>query len=173
MTNPHPHPACVDVEALLHDCEFQRTRRSGPGGQHRNKVESAIVITHQPTGIIGQASERRSQHENRREAILRLRLNLALGLRSKHVVSGSFEPSELWCKRVQSRQINISASHDEFPAMLAEALDVIHAGDYDAGAAAEALNCSISQLIKLLKKEPAALEMVNRQRAGRGQKKYR
>ena len=75
------HPVELEESQLLAQCTIQRTRRGGPGGQHRNKVESAIVITHEPTGIIGQASERRSQHENRDVAIDRLRLNLALGFR--------------------------------------------------------------------------------------------
>ena len=76
------HPAALPVEKLLTDCEIKKTRRGGPGGQHRNKVESAIVITHLPSKIVGQAGERRSQHENREVAVERLRLNLAVGWRS-------------------------------------------------------------------------------------------
>ncbi|MCA9240852.1 MAG: peptide chain release factor-like protein, partial [Planctomycetales bacterium] len=44
------HPSAVPLEELERDCKIERLRRSGPGGQHRNKVETAVVITHQPTG---------------------------------------------------------------------------------------------------------------------------
>ena len=68
-----PHPAAVPAVDLLKDCAVERTRRSGPGGQHRNKVETAIVLTHRPTGIQAEASERRSQPENLAVATFRLR----------------------------------------------------------------------------------------------------
>jgi protein subunit release factor B len=75
------HPAAIAVDELLAQCNVVRTRRSGPGGQHRNKVETAVVITHRPTGCQGQASERRSQDLNRQAAIQRLRVKLATQVR--------------------------------------------------------------------------------------------
>ena len=71
------HPVELPIDELLKDCRVTRTRRSGPGGQHRNKVETAIVIEHIPTGIQGEAGEKRSQDANRQQAIRRLRLKLA------------------------------------------------------------------------------------------------
>mgnify|MGYP001288551881 CR=1 FL=1 len=68
------HPAALQSEILLTQCEESRTKRSGPGGQHRNKTETAVVLTHQPSGIVAEASERRSQAANRRVALWRLRL---------------------------------------------------------------------------------------------------
>src|SRR4051794_13878872 len=73
------HPACVPTAALLLQCEVRRQRRSGPGGQHRNKVETAVVLVHGPTGIRGEASERRSQTQNLKVAVQRLRVKLAIG----------------------------------------------------------------------------------------------
>src|SRR5205823_6129376 len=58
-TADHPrHPAAMDPEALAAECAFRATRRSGPGGQNRNKVETAVILTHRPTGIRAEASER-------------------------------------------------------------------------------------------------------------------
>src|SRR5262249_27924451 len=42
------HPAARAPDALLAECEVRRTRRSGPGGQNRNKVETAVVLRHLP-----------------------------------------------------------------------------------------------------------------------------
>lgn len=78
----YPHPACLVGEALLKQCSERRAKRSGPGGQHRNKVETAVILTHEPTGISAEAGERRSQQQNRSMALKRLRLNLALEYRS-------------------------------------------------------------------------------------------
>ncbi|HEX9873086.1 MAG TPA: peptide chain release factor-like protein, partial [Deferrimonas sp.] len=52
-------------------------KASGPGGQKKNKTESAVRIKHLPTGILVTATESRSQHENRERALERLRERLA------------------------------------------------------------------------------------------------
>lgn len=52
---------------------FESLRSSGPGGQHVNKTESAVRARHTPSGITVIASERRSQHQNKAEALERLR----------------------------------------------------------------------------------------------------
>lgn len=65
-----------DDEALLAACEVETLKGSGPGGQHRNKTESAVRLKHRATGIIAQASERRSQGQNMAVALERLRFLL-------------------------------------------------------------------------------------------------
>lgn len=163
------HPARVPVANLLADCEFRRTRRSGPGGQHRNKVETAVVVEHLPTGIRAEANETRSQDTNRQKAIHRLRVRLAMEVRAAELA----QPSELWQSRTANGKLAVNADHEDFPALLSEGLDVLTERDFDLAAAATRLNISSSQMVKFLKVEPAALALVNRERETRGLSAYR
>jgi protein subunit release factor A len=129
------HPADLASERLSQQCEFQRTRRSGPGGQHRNKVETAVVVTHLPTGVTAEASERRSQHQNRQVALFRLRVRLALDVRCRR--DPEEIPSSRWTSRCRGGRLSVSADHEDFPALLAEALDVLEACELQLRAAAE------------------------------------
>ena len=163
------HPAAIDPARVLAECEQRFTRRSGPGGQNRNKVETAVILRHRPTGLVAEASERRTQGENRDRALFRLRLAMALEIRRPMAEA----PSDLWRSRCRGGKLAINPSHDDFPALLAEALDVLEAHDSDAKAAASALGCSTSQLVGLLRDEPRALAMVNARRGDRGLHPYR
>ena len=163
---PTTHPASLPVECLLGGCEVRRLRRSGPGGQHRNKVETAVQLRHRPTGVRAEASERRSQAENQKVALQRLRLNLALEVRMAR--DCRTVPSRLWQSRSAGGRLSISVLSHDFPAILAEALDVIVACDWDVKRAAETLCLTTSQLVRLLQKEPRAAALLNRQRQQRG-----
>jgi protein subunit release factor B len=71
-------------EALLAECEERFFVGGGPGGQHRNKTESGVRLSHRPTGVVVTATERRSQLQNRGAALERLRERLsALGREAK------------------------------------------------------------------------------------------
>jgi protein subunit release factor B len=59
------------------DLRIDFFRASGPGGQHRNKSETGVRITHLPTGIVVTATESRSRHLNLRHAFARLEAKLA------------------------------------------------------------------------------------------------
>ncbi len=161
-----PHPAILGTESLLNECSVERTRRSGPGGQHRNKVETAIVLTHRPTGVQAEASERRSQPENLAVAASRLRIRLAVEVRVP--VDANAGPSELWRSRCVQQRIRVNPQHDDFPALLAEALDMLAACDWEVTTAAQKLDCSTSQLSKFLQSETPAFAVLNRQRQARG-----
>lgn len=165
------HPACLSAEALLEQCDIRRTRASGPGGQHRNKVETAIEIIHRASGIHAMATERRSQALNRQVAIGRLRLNLAIHLRT--VVSDFVEPSTVWNSRCRSNRISCSDQHIDFPSLMAEALNAVDAKRWDVKRAAAALGCSTSQLVRFIAKAPDALTYLNEQRAAHGLKRLK
>jgi hypothetical protein len=160
------HPANLPPAELLRQCRARRMRRSGPGGQRRNKVETAVVLEHHPTGVRAEASERRSQAENQRIALDRLRMKLALQVRRERDVLS--EPSTLWKRRCRGGRIVVSPRHADFPALLAEALDVLFSLEGDVPASAETLGCTASQLLKLLRAEPLAMGRLNELRMASG-----
>ncbi|MBA3818401.1 MAG: peptide chain release factor-like protein, partial [Deltaproteobacteria bacterium] len=60
-------------DALIAQCEVDRYRASGPGGQHRNKTESAVRLRHKLLGVAAIGEDSRSQAENKVHAVRRLR----------------------------------------------------------------------------------------------------
>lgn len=130
----------------------------------RNKTETAVVLVHQPTGISAEAAERRSQAENRGVALKRLRLKLAL----EHRAPAAAAASATWQRRVRGRQLVVSAGHDDYPALVAEALDRLQGTRWQMAPAAEALGVSPSQLMGLFRKVPSAWVAVNGFRTAAG-----
>jgi len=165
MTSPPTHPLQLDHQQLKNACSITRTRRGGPGGQHRNKVETAIVITHNDSGISAQAGEQRSQHANLTAAMARLKINLAIGVRNNPLPT---VPDDLWKSRVKNRRISVSLCHADYPLILTTALDALALRENDIVATAKFLEISTSQLIKFFKTSPQIFDHVQKMRRTNG-----
>ncbi len=63
-------------EELLKECNVDTFRASGKGGQHLNKTESAVRMTHITTGIVVICQDERSQYQNKQKSLIRLREKL-------------------------------------------------------------------------------------------------
>jgi hypothetical protein len=161
------HPAMCDDETLLKNVLLDFGRSSGPGGQHRNRKATACTATHTPTDISGEATERRKQSENRKMAISRLRRTLAIQLR-RQLDLDTFKATSLWESRRSGEQLAINPKHRDYPCILAEALDVIFACEFDMKVAANTLQVSATQLLKIISHSNAALTWLNNERKERG-----
>ena len=164
MSGPVSHPASWPEDQLLAKCRITFSRASGPGGQNRNKVETSVQIEYLPNKIIASASERRTQIENRKVAMQRLRCRLAVEVRTQN--QGTC--SEIWKTYCRDGRIDISEANLAWPSVLAELIDVLAEQEWDLSTAAERLETSSSQLVKLLKKYPPSFALLNRERILRG-----
>ncbi len=155
-------------EALLRQCRVETFRVSGPGGQHRNKTDSAVRLTHEPTLVVAQASERRSQHENRRRALVRLRQTIALEVRRHLDLDGYTPPPQLDAVLTAKKARRIGPRHRDYPCGVQAFLDLFLAVGCALAEAAEAADTSTGALSRFIVADRQLLRRVNTLREERG-----
>ncbi|WP_096030771.1 MULTISPECIES: peptide chain release factor 2 [Burkholderia] len=106
----------IEVEINPADLRIDTYRASGAGGQHINKTDSAVRITHMPTGIVVQCQNDRSQHRNRAEAMAMLKSRLyEAELRKRQAEQDKLESSKTdvgWGHQIRSYVLDQSRVKD-------------------------------------------------------------
>jgi len=161
---------CSDAE-LLRECAVDTFRGSGPGGQKRNKTDSAVRLRHHPTGLSAQASESRSQHVNRVRALWRLRERFAFDLRAPVHEQGAPSPA---VASLLGRGAPRPPRHSiEYLEAVGELLDRFVAAGCSVRDAAVLVGTSTGALSRLLVGDDALRREVNQLRGARGMKPLR
>jgi hypothetical protein len=162
-------------DALIAQCDVDRYRASGPGGQHRNKTESAVRLRHKLSGVAAIGEDSRSQAENKLHAVRRLRAAIALALREPVSLDG-YTPSPRLAALVAAGTAPLGAKTrltGEYWAGIAELLDLLVAGDLEIGSTAQRLGITTGALSKLLLHDDQVARVVNDLRRGRAMRPLR
>src|SRR6056297_2754893 len=177
-----PHPSLFDSETLLGQCDLRFQRRSGPGGQHRNKTSSGVFLHHESTGVVAEATERRSQAVNRQAALLRLRLKMAIELRTASPLDALGENSQPspGCSLEQSLRdryrghpLKLRENNPDRPAVMALLLNDLHAAGGQPSLVGPLWSSSTSAVVNFIKTYPAAFAYLNAIRAHHGRSPLR
>jgi peptide chain release factor 1 len=99
-----PEPSAAEYRIEERDLDYQTCRGSGAGGQHRNMTDSAVQLTHKPTGLMVRCESERSQHQNRATALALLRARLWEAHREKERAARAAE---------RKQQVGIGARGDK------------------------------------------------------------
>ena len=146
----------LDDVALLELCRQESYRASGPGGQHRNKTNSAVRLTLQGKNVVASCANHRSQHRNRTEALRRLRYAIGIELRLPVLPSSVMTWNGPWKLGQKDRR---------YAGFVAHIFDVLAHHDWAIGMSANALGISTGKLIRVLARDPHAWSVVNHARA--------
>jgi hypothetical protein len=165
----------VSDDALIAQCEVDRYRASGPGGQHRNKTESAVRLRHKLTGVSAIGEDSRSQSENKLHAVRRLRSAIALEVREPVRLDG-YVPSARLARFIAAGTAPLGAKTKltgEYWASIGELLDLLVAGDLEIGTTAQRLGITTGAMSKFLLHDDAVARVVNDLRRAKGMRPLR
>jgi peptide chain release factor 2 len=125
----------IEVDINPADLRIDTFRASGAGGQHINKTDSAVRITHAPTGIVVQCQNDRSQHRNRAEAMTMLKAKLyELEIRKRQAEQDKLEASKTdvgWGHQIRSYVLDNSRIKDLRTNVEVSATQKVLDGDLD------------------------------------------
>lgn len=141
-----------DDARLMAECDIHLHRTGGPGGQHRNKVETAVRLVHRPSGITVTAGETRSQHENKATAIRRLREAIATEIRVP------LPAAVIWPEsvRIQNGRLRVNEANAGLPETIATVLDALSDARGNLSEAAVRIGVTSSSVTKFLFAHPRA-----------------
>ena len=151
-------------EALFAQCQFDRFRASGPGGQKRNVTDSAVRLRHRLSSLSAEARESRSQHENRARALRRLRRAIAFQLRAP-VDLAAYSPPEPLAGAVRlGRGIVLGRRDARFLTAVASLFDLLEALEWRVSDAARRLGVSTASVGRFLAQDAEVLRAANARR---------
>ena len=95
----------TDRPSLERDCDLEFFVAGGPGGQHRNRTETGVRLTHRPSGVVVTATERRSQSDNREAAFERMAAKLTAMQRVRKPRRATRPTSASKARRLEEKSI--------------------------------------------------------------------
>jgi hypothetical protein len=149
-----------DETALLKDCRVDTYKSSGPGGQRKNKVETAVRLVHEPSGISAQGQQTRSQIRNKTLALRNLRMYIACACRRPQDLNQLTLPDEITdCFQLPrpgsanhvKRRLSLPSGNRCFWPVAAFVLDVFDAAEGQLSRASGALGISTANLAAFLR----------------------
>lgn len=151
-------------DQVLRDCDVDTYRASGPGGQKRNKTSSAVRLRHRPSGLSAIAEETRSQHQNKANALRRLREKAAVEARRIPAERIEWPAPTL----VEQGRLNVGARSPHRFHVIAIVLDVLAAHRGVLSETARQLGVTASSVTSFLGEHGKAWVEANRIRAEAG-----
>lgn len=142
-----------DEEFVREHCTLEFFKASGAGGQHRNKTSSAVRLTHKVYGFSAEDCSERSQHRNRSNAILKLKMLIALKIRSAE------DPAV--------PRMECSMNAPDYPLFAGKLFDILDSCGYDHKLSALRCGVSPTALLKKLHKDPQLWQEFSRARSER------
>lgn len=156
------HWTSLSDEQLLRQCAVDTYRASGPGGQKRNKTDSAVRLRHLPSGLQAIAEESRSQHENKQRALRRLRQRFYLDLREPFPPADAGSLALL--QQIRQHQLKLGQRDARYWPTVALVLDALAAHRAQLAATANSLGVSTGQLVRFLADHQKTWERANQLR---------